>query len=252
MHQHYYYKTLRKTIISFLDLFNDIKVAKYNKDGDVVDMIEVPIKFMPKQKFYEFVHRHSHEKRLPLMSAEITGIQYNSQNKTGGQEKIKVGEAGDELEHYLVPSPYDVSFQLKVGTEYVVEMEQIASQILPFFDPFVFTTIKVDELDSKWNIQVLLNSVDLEQESEIGEDEKRTIMWTFDFTAKTYISKPKSSVKTIKEIIQKIYTNDEAWQYYSNTDTESPSGEGHELAEVYTSGEKDDDGKILISYEVFE
>ena len=48
----YYYKTLRKTILSFLDIFNNIKVGKYNSNGEVVDLVDVPIKFAPKQKFY--------------------------------------------------------------------------------------------------------------------------------------------------------------------------------------------------------
>lgn len=53
MDQQFYYKTLRKTILAFLDLFNDIWIAKYDSKGNIVDQIQVPIKFAPKQKFYE-------------------------------------------------------------------------------------------------------------------------------------------------------------------------------------------------------
>lgn len=110
------------------------------------------------------------------MSAEITSMEYDSSRKTGKHEEIKIQETNDVVEHYLVPSPYNITFELKVATHYMVEMEQIVSQILPYFDPFVFATFDVPELDDKWSIRINFDSVDIEQDSEIGEDEQRKIL----------------------------------------------------------------------------
>jgi hypothetical protein len=56
----------------------------------------------------------------------------------------------------------------------------------------------------------------------------------------------------IKKVISKVYTSDYAWSFRNNTDTESPSGVGHDTVEYYTEGYKNDSGDILYKYEVFE
>lgn len=252
MNKYYYYRTLRKTILSFLDIFNDIKVGKYDKNGNITKTVDVPIKFAPKQKFYYWLHHNSHEKMLPMMSAEMTSVEYDSSRKTGSEERIEVSEGNNNLQYYLTPSPYNVKFELKIATEYMVEAEQIISQILPFFDPYVISTINIGELNSKWNVKYILNSLNLDQDTEFSEDERREILWTIEFTANTYFARPVGDIGLVKKIIQKVYTTEEAWNYWNNTKTESPSGVGHDAVEYFTKGWKTDDGKILHSYEVFE
>ena len=40
--QHYFYNAMRKTIIQFLDIFNDIVIARYNQDtGAVIKYVKV-------------------------------------------------------------------------------------------------------------------------------------------------------------------------------------------------------------------
>jgi hypothetical protein len=50
MRNFFYFGTIRKTIIQFLDIFKDLKIAKYDENGDIIKYVEVPVKFMPKQK----------------------------------------------------------------------------------------------------------------------------------------------------------------------------------------------------------
>jgi hypothetical protein len=149
MDSFFYHKALRKTILSFLDVFNNIKIAKLNKDGSIRKYVDVPINFAPKEKFYSFLYNHTHAKRYPRMAAEITSIEYDSERKSGAQERIPVKEEGTNLQYYISPAPYNVSFELKVATEYITEMEQIASQILPFFDNHIYSTIYIDEIDDE-------------------------------------------------------------------------------------------------------
>jgi len=250
MDTHFYYKFLRKTILAFLDIFNDIQIGKY-KDGKIVKMVNVPIKFVPKQKFYYWTFNRKHEKRLPMMGAEITSITYDNNRKGEKHGKIQVKEDDTGISYYINPAPYKVEFELSVATEYLTEMEQIASQILPYFDPFVITTIQIDELNDTWNIPITLNNISLDQEAEMGEEDRREVIWSFTFTAETYISKPVGNVDFIKKVIQKVYTSEESWNYVGNTDTESPSGEGNESVEYFTEGYRDD-GEILYNYEVFK
>lgn len=249
MNEFYYYKSFRKTIVGFLDLFNDIKIAKYNSNGDVIKYIDVPIKFMPKQKYYEHIFDRKHEKRLPMMGAEITSISYDSSRKTGKHEQVKVTDT--EKTYYQTPSPYNIEFELKVATEYMVEMEQITTQILPYFDPTVFVSLDIDEIDEIWNVPVTLNSVSIDQDSNIDISDLRTVLWSFTFTVETDLLRPISNdASIVKKIIHKIYTNDDAWDKHS-IETQTISGGTYDAEELYIAGYKDDDGKILYNYEVF-
>ena len=47
----YYNQSIRKYIIAFGNLFNDIVVRRINNAGEVVQSLRVPIAYGPKQKF---------------------------------------------------------------------------------------------------------------------------------------------------------------------------------------------------------
>ena len=75
MKQYFFYKTFRKTIIQFLDIFNDIYIARYDIDGNVLRQVNVPIKFGPKSKAYMFIrNQQKTEEMLPMITVELQGI----------------------------------------------------------------------------------------------------------------------------------------------------------------------------------
>ncbi|ADD95279.1 hypothetical protein [uncultured phage MedDCM-OCT-S04-C93] len=51
MFEFFYHEILRRTVISFGTLFNDINIKKKDSDGDTFSIIEVPLAYGPKQKF---------------------------------------------------------------------------------------------------------------------------------------------------------------------------------------------------------
>jgi hypothetical protein len=52
MDNYFHFNTIRKTTIRFLDVFNNIKIAKYNEEGIITKYVTVPLIYAPKQKFY--------------------------------------------------------------------------------------------------------------------------------------------------------------------------------------------------------
>ena len=48
MKNYYYYQAFRKTTVQFLDLFNDIKIRRYDRGGNFVKYVEVPVKYSDK------------------------------------------------------------------------------------------------------------------------------------------------------------------------------------------------------------
>ena len=246
-----YHKSFRKTIIAFLNIFNDIYVQKYDGQGNVDKVIKVPLKFAPKEKFYMWLYDRKQVKKLPMMATEITSIEYDESRKTGKHEKNVIKVEEDKLEYYKIPSPYNITFDLKIASEYLNEMEQITSQFLPFFDPFVYTTLDMPEFNDKWNISVSFQSMQLDQETSYGNEERRKIIWTFTFIVRTYMSRPKSDMKTIKTIITNWYASQYAW-LNKGTETQTLSGDDYAVRTDVVKGHIDEENKILYEYEVFE
>ena len=47
----FFHDLLKKYVVSFGTLFNDIKLRRTNRFGDVISTIEVPLTYGPKEKF---------------------------------------------------------------------------------------------------------------------------------------------------------------------------------------------------------
>lgn len=208
MKQYFYYKCFRRTIIEFLNIFNDVRIAKYDSDGNVTEYVNVPIKLAPKEKFYYWLYDRKHEKRLPMMSAEITEIDHSNDRISGKYEKNFIQKVDDGREYYLTPAPYDVTFELKIGTEYINEADQIIEQILPFFNPFVYTKLKIPEIDDEFNMKVIFQGLSLDQETEIDITELRRTVWSLTFRVQTFTLQPKASISEVKKIINKFYLDE--------------------------------------------
>ena len=87
MFEYFYNEILRKTVISFGSLFNDIKIKHKNSDDDVVSVIKVPLAYGPTQKFLARLDQSPNLNKqvqitLPRMSFEFTGLTYDSSRKS--------------------------------------------------------------------------------------------------------------------------------------------------------------------------
>ena len=94
--QTYYHQTIRKYVILFGTLFNDLSVHKRNSSGQIVSKIKVPIAYGPKQKFITRIGQDPSINRkvaiqLPRMGFEMTAITYDPTRKlnTMGQRVNK-------------------------------------------------------------------------------------------------------------------------------------------------------------------
>ena len=63
---YFYHETLRKTVVAFGSLFNDIQVTRTNSSGAAVQSLKVPLAYGPKQKF---IARLEQEPTLPSTTA---------------------------------------------------------------------------------------------------------------------------------------------------------------------------------------
>jgi len=248
MRSFFYYGAIKKSIIKFLSIFDDMQIAKYNGDGEILKYVNVPIKFMPKQKFYSWLNLRSHEKRYPMIGVELTSIDFDASRKTGEYENIKVSIGEESTVYTTNLVPYNLGFTMSIVTEYISEQDQINEQLLPFFSPYVFTKINIPEVDIDWDMQVIFEGASIDTETTIDDDAIRNILWTHTYVVKTWLLKPTTTIDIIKKINYKFYLSDTSWD--QRTTTETISGGGFEQEELLIIGSKDDD-EILAKYLVF-
>jgi hypothetical protein len=207
---HFYNESIRKTIIGFGTLFNNIELQRKDKNGVVKQTIKVPLAYGPTEKFLARVdaepdldNRRPTQIQLPRISFEMKGIAYDAGRKLGPTQICRSPKSEDpekSYSHYL-PVPYNLDFELSIISKNNDDAVQILEQILPFFQPHFSVTINMlTETDEKKDIPIVLNSVNLSDDYEGSFTNRRTIIYTLTFTAKTYIYGPVTTSDVIKKV----------------------------------------------------
>jgi hypothetical protein len=145
-----YNEIIRKTIIAFGTLFNEVYIKHEEQDGTDYSFIKVPIAYGPIQKFLARVEQKPDLKKrvamtLPRMSFEMTSLKYDSSRKVSSMQTFKAIKTTDRTEQVKVfmPVPYNIGFQLSIMTKLNDDMLQIVEQILPAFQPSFTLTINL-------------------------------------------------------------------------------------------------------------
>ena len=213
----FYNQAVRKTVISFGTLFNNIELKK-TVDGQVLEVEKVPLAYGPKQKFLYRLQGNPTDGRkvaitLPRIYFEMTGIDYDAARKTPATQKYKtvVNDEGNEVRTQYVPVPYNISFEVGILAKSQDDGLQILEQILPFFQPSFSMSLKfIPDMDEVRDVAVVLNSVDFDDDWEDDFSTRRSITYSMQFTAKSYIYGPYSKADIIRKsrIIETIGDQD--------------------------------------------
>ena len=146
----FYNQSLRKLIIAFGQVFNNIVIQRTNKTGGVTARIKVPLAYAPKEKFMvrldQQANLNSREfaTSLPRMGFEIKGLSYDPSRKLTRVQKysqVKSGEDGKKVNFNYTPVPYNIDLQLYLFTATAEDGLQIIEQILPYFQPDYTVTV---------------------------------------------------------------------------------------------------------------
>lgn len=226
---HFYNESIRKTIVGFGTLFNNIELQRKDKDDSVKQTIKVPLAYGPIEKFLARVEaepdldkRRPTQIQLPRISFEMKGISYDAGRKLGPTQicrTAKPGETDISYSHYL-PVPYNLDFEVAIISKNNDDAVQILEQILPFFQPHFSITINmVAETDEKKDIPILLNNVSIQDDYEGDFKVRRTIIYTLTFTAKSYIYGPVTTSDVIKKVNVDIGTAINANRYVTYSAT---------------------------------
>ena len=239
-----YHRTIRKVVIAFGNLFNEIKLSRYDDNGVEQENFLVPIVYGGKEKYVSRLDGDPElDKKvqitLPIMSFEMTNMTYDAARKLNTNMKTTAhsGQSGSTLAVYN-PVPFDFEFSLFAYVRNIEDGAQLMEKILPYFTPDYTVNVNlVPEMGIVKQLPVILKSVTNEVDYEGDYNSKvRNVIWTLTFTVKGYLYGAIKEPKIIRTAITNIL-DDNKLKYNTVTATMSAGGLGnYQLDEIVYQG----------------
>ena len=228
---HYPKNITLKSIVAFMDLFNNIQIAKWDEHGNITRILRVPISFASKEKILAILENPAllfdvnlaegtptkveFNLLLPRMAVSLNGITYDPARKINKLHKF-VNKDGTQF--LYMPVPYNLSLSLHIMSKTLFDTFQIVEQILPFFSPEYTVDIKFlgDEFPSE-SVPIVLESVNFDVPVDFGPEDQRIILAQLDFTMKINYHFFKMDAKKILKVITNVIDMDTIKKFLTYT-----------------------------------
>ena len=193
MFEYFYHEILRRTIVSFGSLFNNITIKHNNSSNEVISSIKVPLAYGPTQKFLARLEQSPNlnapvQMTLPRMSFEFVGLNYDAGRKVTTTQTFLSAVTTDKTKprKSYMPVPYNMSFELSIMSKLNDDMLQIIEQIIPYFQPaYTMSVDLVETIGEKRDIPIVLEGISMQDDYEGDYTTRRSLIYTLRFTAKT-------------------------------------------------------------------
>lgn len=235
MFTNFYNGSIRRMVVAFGSLFNQIYIDKTESSGTKTML--VPISYAPKEKYKVRLasdpqFQNPNQIVLPRMAFEITGYVYDSARKRNSLSRhvVRPTTANPSgVDYTFAEVPYNIDFSLYIYVRNMEDGLRIVEQILPFFSPEFVVTVNFDDINKKVDVPIYLNSVSSEEDYEGDFETRRSIIFTLNFTMKTYLFGAKKNYKEIR-VVQAALWNSNVFEdtfvggvtYYPGNTTDTP------------------------------
>jgi hypothetical protein len=214
LNSNFYWGTVRKAVVAFGNIFNNISLIRKDAAGNTIQTIRVPLSYAPKQKFIAKIQQRpdvdtqSFQVILPRMAFEMRSMTYDPSRKVAPLQQIrKVDNINSSLSQY-VPVPYNLNMTLYVYAKNQDDGLQVIEQIVPYFNPDFNLTIKaIPELELLNDLMIVLDKIDFEDNFEGDLSDRRSIIWTLDFTMKLNFYGPITKSSVIRKTVSNIFSD---------------------------------------------
>ena len=216
----FYHSHIRKAIIAFGTIFNDINIERKNSAGAVAQTLRVPLAYSTKQKFLTRIARVADTSTrgevaltLPRMGFEINGLTYDPARKVAPINRTKVVGSGDDVNtvrSVFASAPWNMDLALYIFAKNQNDGLACIEQILPYFNPdFNITVNDLPEVGIKRDIKITLDNIQYEDEYEGEFANRLSLIWTLNFTMRLNFYSHVSNVDVIKKAIADVYADPE-------------------------------------------
>lgn len=212
--QRFYWGTIRKAIVAFGNMFNNITIERKDGNGEVIGIQRVPLSYSPKQKFLARINQQPNidtnqfQVILPRMGFEMVSLDYDPNRKVSPLQQSRSLTSSVNASTQYAPTPYNITVYLYVYARNQDDGLQIIEQILPYFNPDYNLTLKaVPELNIQNDLPILLNTISFQDEYEGDFITRRAIIWTLAFTMKLNFYGPISKQGIIRKTIANTFND---------------------------------------------
>jgi hypothetical protein len=228
----FYHSTIRKSIIAFGNMFNNITIDRRDENNTIIKSIRIPLAYAPKQKFLTRIAQQPVVEEtvkqiiLPRMSFEMTGIVYDPQRRISLiQQNRAINATLTTLNKQYAPTPYNMSVSLYVYSKNQDDALQIVEQILPYFNPDFNLSLKsIPSMGIVNDLPIIIENVSYEDDYEGDLTTRRSIIWTLNFTMKLNFYGPINKQGIIRKVEVDTFSDEELTKRQSKYDvTVSPS-----------------------------
>lgn len=194
MFSQYKNDSIKKLVIAFGCLFNNLKIEQKDENGNTRNLT-VPLSYAAKEKFVKRLTQPSSisdktriEISLPRISFELMGLAYDPTRKLNKiNTTVLSNPTATSISKTFSPVPYNFTFGVSVFTRNFEENLQIIEEILPYFSPEFIVSLKMNSLYQSVDVPINIATTQLTQEYEGDFSTRRFIVSTFQFVAKAYI-----------------------------------------------------------------
>jgi hypothetical protein len=194
----FYHRTIRKMVVTFGTLFNDIEIVRYTQAGAPKEKLKIPLSYGAKERY---LTRLTSDPNLiktigtlvPRMSFNLENLEYDVSRKQISTLRNFSTDTASTVKTQFVPVPYNYEFSLSIYVRNTEDGTQILEQILPFFTPdFSVVVDFIPSMNQKYTVPIILNSVSstVDYEGADVDGTTRLIIWDLNFTAKSFIWPP--------------------------------------------------------------
>lgn len=217
---YFYANSIRNVMIGFGNFFNDLYVIRYDENGEPIKRINVPLKFGPRTKAFDFRTEQESGKKyyitLPNLTYRITGLQFANE-RASGQKEVRAFYSeyftNNGIDYIMAnkfwkdvqPVPYNITITMEAKTEHISDATQIIEQICSRFAPEAYMNLKEFWfVNIRRSIKMKMDSPSIEINQDFGEEDKREITASFTFTIEAFLYKPIERAYIIDQIITKV------------------------------------------------
>lgn len=212
---HFYHETIRNCVVAFGTLFNDLTILKKNADGTDRISVQVPLAYAAREKFIQRLNEDTRlddetnpnphvQMTLPRMSFNMVSMSYDPTRKRNTIHRRRIKDTQNEqgyLSYQYSEVPYNLGFELGIYATTFEDGLQIVEQIIPYFTPEFNVTFQKaggdTDINSKIDLPIILESVNLDYEYLGDMESRRLLIWTMNFNVKSNIYGPTKRAKTI-------------------------------------------------------
>lgn len=200
--------------MAIIDVFNDIKINRFDDNNQLEKVIDVPIVSHYNKNFAQFIRNSSRIKesahQTPIMGLRISGMNRDT-NRTTQQNYIRTVYDKDRDRNLRDrrPSTWKISYTLSLYAENLIDFSQMVENIITYFDPTL--TLAITEFEAV-NIErdiilTLEDGVAFNFDDEVEREQIQSYSTDLKLTATCVMYPPVSSASIIKHIQQTLSMN---------------------------------------------